>query len=332
MQKKVTKISKSNGELDFITFLLLESKKRTGKNEFSEVNHEEKGTINTRFENNEIKLLEKKEEELFPVPKINPGILKNVLDKYIKDEPIHKNSDEDLEEKLIQEIENNYRNHFSSITPELLESISKRAKYKKIIKKVAKKPVYIYPLLNEVGQKTRKAKEKTIEKLSPNPWAARLSATCFIALFLSIYVARLAPDFSDKFTATIDQLTLKPIIKTLVMINNFVKPKNTLYKNEIVAGSETGKMMLGSYIKENSQKLAQNKNTAVQVNENDIVQSYGNYYPGVVVLGASYPEEEQDQSILKRISDNLRSTVQKIADTQIQASLYLHKKLIGSGK
>lgn len=277
---------------------------------------------------NKINQLVKKEEELFPAPRINPGILKDVLNKYVQDAAPATNQNDDLEETLIEDFEKTYQKRFSELTPQFLESISKRSKYKKIIKAAANKPVYIYPLISNVKQKTQNVKQKTVATLSPNPWAAQLSATCFIALFLSIYVARLAPGFSDSFTRAMDGITIKPIYNMAVMANNYINPENNMYKKEISASSETGKMMLGSYIKENSDLIAKiDKSQSLAVNENEIIDSYGNYYPGVVVLGISYPEEEKELTLLESIGENINNAIDKLAQTQVQISLYLHNKI-----
>lgn len=257
---------------------------------------------------------------------LKESILPKILEEHL---PNLREEDFDLEEKMITEWQSKYKKHSSQISPELLLENKPMDKYRKLIKT----PFYIYPVLHEVKNKTQLVRAKTVAKLSPTPWAAKVSAACLLALIVSFYIVHLTPKQADKIIALTDRIIDYPIARAVYWVSDYILPPDNSVREEIAHHSKFGQKVLASFVADHSAEINSSSNgqpKTIKVKEMDILKQVNKVYvPQVKVLGVSYPPEliEENEALLAKVASYFSDIFNKMADAQVQLSLELDRKL-----
>jgi hypothetical protein len=205
----------------------------------------------------------------------------------------------------------NFNQELSVLTP--------KRSVRAIVKKTIKEPSYVYPLAHSVKEKTVRARQKTVQKLSNNPWGAELVAVCLIALIAACYISRLAPDEANEIINFTDKIVMRPIagLVGLKQVERSIDQKN-----------------FSDFIAKNSAQLPAALSGApytITITAKDLFGQAAGAYEGEkedVAVKSDSVANSQFDLVIFNIAKFSKSAVSKLAATQIQLAQELKDRLM----
>jgi hypothetical protein len=265
--------------------------------------------------------------------------LRQALEEYMPAPPGDGESQDqmDIDEKLLAKWQEVFKimdfNYSDNITT---TKESREKHWRNCLKRLGKESFYIKRFFYFLRQEVDTARQETLEKLSPRPWAIKLVAACLVALIFSVSIGRLTPQTADKLVEKTDRVVFYP----LNVISRLAGRDNAFISQAIIgkraAKLPTNNSSLSAYIADHQielKDLMPGKTYAISMGD-EIGQVAGAAAKADLKAGTNMPLsitgfiKQESNYAAKTISSYAQNVFHIIANKQKQLSIKLDNKLL----